>query len=575
MSTVKTDNVVGSFTPLPVVAGANSVETYIATAAQTTFTTTKFDQTHAIKAFAVSGSTFVPVTATWSGLNTVKISGITLTAGQKVFIYNVGDVQLRKDLRDILNLGKVSIMKYIPESEHAALYAGTSTTDLTASFQEAFAALNQGGELVLPPLTFNTTGLEIVNARNLKITGSGWKSKIKNNSTTGKHAIWVRGDTADDRTYGLDIESLTIEGNPLSGDGLRLDRLGWYDTGTRQASVTNLNKIQVLNNGNNGIQVGRSATEGAGNSVNIIGSFISGNGRTGVVGIGQTNMISLLASAVTKNAVDGVELNQVASTNTVSQCFIADNLRYGVYTFRCEQPMVTHNGFNRNMQGAVVFSGDPVTSIKYTEAGLIFANLFGDNGRSAAIGREVSIYASKGINILANYFYATGQETMIYLSDYSEGIMIAGNHFKDITTEVKLEIKPSAINLAYTFDDDVSSDTMHQIMTNKLTQYILGGNTGLFQTRGAPGDAAPRFLMNGDGSMSYGPGTSAADVTLSRAVAGSLRCSGGFQAQTLMIADGIATPNASTGYARIYVDSADGLTKIRFSNGTIKTFTVT
>ncbi|MNI71142.1 hypothetical protein D3C73_1270000 [compost metagenome] len=81
--------------------------------------------------------------------------------------------------------------------------------------------------------------------------------------------------------------------------------------------------------------------------------------------------------------------------------------------------------------------------------------------------------------------------------------------------------------------------------------------------------------MNGDGSMSFGPGTSAADVTLSRAVAGSLRCSGGLQAQTFGVADGIALPSAMTGYARIFVDSADGLIKVRFSNGVVKTFTVT
>lgn len=519
----------------------------------------------------------------WAALNSsaqaleaklVDKADATKGAGSLGFADPIAPAYL-KTVSDILNSGKVSVMRFIPATEHAALYAGTSSTDFTSNFQEALAAFNQGGELTLPPVTFNTAGLEIVNARNLKISGSGWKSKIKNTNTTGKHAIYVRGDTIDDRSYGLDIESLTIEGNPLSGDGLRLDRLGWYDNAGREASVTNLNKLQILNHGVNGVQVGRSATEGAGNSVKLIGTFISGNGRTGLVGIGQTNMISLLGSAITKNAVDGVELNQVASTNTVSQCFIADNTRYGVYAFRCEQPMVTHNGFNRNMQGAVAFSGNPTGSVKYTEAGLIFANLFGDNGRDAAIGREISIYSSKGTNILANYFYGTGQESMIYLSDYAEGVMIAGNHFKDLTTETKLEIKPGAINLSYTFDDDVSGDTIHQIVSNRLTQYILSGSAGLFQTRGAPGDSAPRFLMNGDGSMSFGAGSAPADVTLSRAVSGSLRSSGGLQAQTLMVADGITTPNASTGYARIYVDSADGLLKIRFSSGIVKTFTVT
>ncbi len=480
-----------------------------------------------------------------------------------------------KTVSDILNAEPVSAMRFIPRNEQAALYDGSSTVDYTSNLNEALAALIHGGELTLPPVTFNTVGLQFSNARNLKITGQGWKSVIKNNSASGAHGIWVRGDTINDRSYGLDMSCFTIEGNALSGDGLRLDRLGWYDTGSLQASVANFDKLQILNNGVNGIQVGRSSTEGAGNSTNITGSFISGNGRTGVLGIGQTNMIGIKDCGITLNARDGVELNQVASTNTVTKSFIADNTRFGVFAFRCEQPMVTHNGFNRNREGSVAFSGDPTGSIKYTEAGLIFANLFGDNGSSALVSREISIFASKGTNILANYFYGTGQDTMIYLSDYAEGIMIAGNHFKDLTTEVKLEIKPLATNLSYTFDDDVDGSLVRTIRSNKVTEFIVPAFTPLQQTKGSVSDPSPRFLLRGDGLMEWSSGALPSDVNLSRNVSGSLTCSGGLQAQTLMVADGIAMPPAATGYGRIYIDSADGLIKIRFSNGTVKVFTVT
>lgn len=98
MSTVKTDNVAGSFTPLPVINSANAVETYLATAGQTVFTTTKFDQTSAIKVFTKVGSNFVEVVAAWTSTNIITISGIVLTAGQKLYAYSVGDTVLRKDL---------------------------------------------------------------------------------------------------------------------------------------------------------------------------------------------------------------------------------------------------------------------------------------------------------------------------------------------------------------------------------------------------------------------------------------------------------------------------------------------
>lgn len=479
-----------------------------------------------------------------------------------------------KTVSDILNAGSVSVMRFINRDEHTTLYSDKSEKDYTTNLNEALQTMINGGELTLPPVTFNTFGLEFENTRNLKITGMGWKTKIKNNSTSGAHDIWVRGDTPDERSYGLDMSSLTLEGNPASGDGLRLDRLGWYDVDAREASVTNLNKIQILNSGKNGIQIGKSSTEGAGNSVNISGAVIRGSGRTGIVGIGQTNMVTISGCGITLCGQDAVELNQVASTCTVTNNLIADNKRYGIYAFRCEQPMVTHNGFNRNGEGAIAFSGEPSGSVKYTEAGLIFANLFGANGQLSTTCREVSIYASKGINILANYFYGTKQKAMIYLSDYAEGINIFGNHFKDLTTEIMLEIKSGAVCTTYTFDDDVNESMIRNIMSNKVVQHVVASGAVLLQTRNTLGDSAPRFILGGDGAMRWGAGNLPVDVTLERIKPGMLTCSGSIQANTLMIAEGKLTPNPSQGYASLFVDAADGGIKVRMSDGTVRTFTM-
>jgi len=46
---------------------------------------------------------------------------------------------------------------------------------------------------------------------------------------------------------------------------------------------------------------------------------------------------------------------------------------------------------------------------------------------------------------------------------------------------------------------------------------------------------------------------------------------GDLEVKTLAITDGITAPGAVVGFAKIYVDSADGDLKIRFSDGTIKT----
>lgn len=480
-----------------------------------------------------------------------------------------------KTVSDIINADTVSVMRFIDRSKHAALYAGTSTEDFTANVNEALEVMRNGSELTVP-VKIDTVGLELQTSKNLKLTGYGWKTGFRNNSQTGAHDLWVRGDTADERTYGLDISCLTFEGNPNSGNGLQLDRLGWYDVGNRQASVANLTKIQVLNSGQNGIQVGKSSTEGAGNSTNIEGSAIRGAGRTGILGIGQTNLIYVGGCNIALCKRDGVEFNQVASTNTVDHCLIADNTRYGVFAFRCEEPIITRNGFNRNMQGAVVLSGDPTGSVKFTEAALIFGNLFGDNGRNAPIGskREVQLYATKGSNIIGNYFYGTGQETMIYLSDYCEGIAMSGNHFKDLTTETMLQVKAGAVNTTYTFDDDVDESLTRNIISNKVMQHIRASGTTLLQIRNAVTDAAPRFLLDANGGMRWGPGSSASDVGISRNVPGALTVSGGIQAARLMVQEGLPLPNAATGYASIFIDGADGKLKIRYANGVTSTIQV-
>lgn len=91
MSTAKIDNVIGSFLPIPVIEHATDHEVFTSTAAQTVFTTTKFDRSNAIRVIAKSsGGAFSEVTASWTGANTVTISGAILGAGQIVYIFKVG-----------------------------------------------------------------------------------------------------------------------------------------------------------------------------------------------------------------------------------------------------------------------------------------------------------------------------------------------------------------------------------------------------------------------------------------------------------------------------------------------------
>lgn len=76
-----------------------------------------------------------------------------------------------KTVSDILNAGSVSVMRFINRDEHSALYESKSDKDYTTNINEALQIMTNGGELTLPPVTFNTFGLEFQNTRNLKNSG--------------------------------------------------------------------------------------------------------------------------------------------------------------------------------------------------------------------------------------------------------------------------------------------------------------------------------------------------------------------------------------------------------------------
>lgn len=434
----------------------------------------------------------------------------------------------------------------------------------------------EGCAVYFPEGIYNVTGLVFENQRNIKLYGEGFSSVIHNTNTSGSACIKYNQPDLDTRCYGMMIEDLSVTGNAQSGIGIAIETGGWYDTSVREASVTTVNRVRVEDHGLDGITYGGSSS-GAGNNCNISNCVVRNNGRSGVRVRNQSNIGSITGCSITSNGQDGVELNQVASTNTVSQNFIADNMRYGVYCFRCEEPIILNNGFNRNQLGSVVLSGDPVSSTKFTEAALIQGNLFGDNG-SGGTGREISVYASKGCNIKDNYFYGTGQQVMVYLSDYAQGIVIMGNHFKDLTTEIKVQQKSAAVNTYAVFYDDARAEDnlLQTTYYGKTPQTLLQPSAVLQQTRTSSTDANPMYKVFGSGKTEWSNGVLPADITLSRTGPGTI---------TALAGDGVTGNNigcgrlelsnnrgatSKSGVTRLFIDT-DGDLKAINSSGVIRT----
>jgi len=403
------------------------------------------------------------------------------------------------------------------------------------------------------------------------ITGSGFNSVLKNTATDGSHSIFYDGGGSDIQSLIRNIEQtltdVCLEGNSLSGDGIRLQIIGRVDNGTKDSkpSIGLFNHVKIINHGGSAIQFGESASVGAGNKITISNSVLSYN-RDGILIQGQSNTASIVFNTISNNTNKGVYLNYVASTNLVMHNQIMDNGNWGVYCFSAEQPLIQFNAFNRNKGGSVAFAG---ASDKSTEAGIITGNLFGDDGSGATISREISLYYTKNVTISSNYFYCTGQDELIYLSDHNTDVNIFSNHYKDITTEIKLSIKDNVIDTYYTFSDGSLGSTTENVYSNRFLENKQDSNI-LFRNK-TDTDNNPQFRLDFDGAMKWGSGNIPEDVTLSRVNSGALRCSGGFECNTVEVSDGIAEPPTKSGYARLFVDSTDGDLKIKFGDGTVKT----
>lgn len=450
----------------------------------------------------------------------------------------------------------------------------TSGTPVDSSLPLQRAAnlleVDGGGYISLSNNIYGATDLKLKS--NVGIVGTGFGSVLLNIGVVSQDLIKYAGVGADttstERVVGQMLKDFTLKGNPASGNGLVVQLSGATDNGTlnRMPTAPQFEHIHVTEHGLDGVVIGNNATFGAGNLFPFSQCQFSYNGGRGIYVQGQSNLINITNSAIHNNGSHGIHLNFITSTCTIQSNIFMDNGGWGVFCFSAEEPLISFNGFNRNSSGSIALSGN---STKYTEAAVVLGNLFGDNGAGAATQREVSITFAKGTTVQSNYFYGTGQDTMVYIGDEVAGAKISANHFKDLTTEEKLEVKVGAVNSFYTFEDDLADNALSKVFTNKVIENVLTANTTLFRNR-ADGNSNDFFNLLSSGEMNWGSGSGATDIEVKRVVAGSLRNSGSYEMQTMMIEDGITEPSTRAGYARMFVDSADGDLKIKFSDGTVK-----
>lgn len=154
------------------------------------------------------------------------------------FIQAGGGVQrsVESKLQDV-----VSVLDFIPESEHAAIKAGTSTTDVTTYLQ---AALDSGAKFIeIPEGTYVTTGIEIKSTSSIEaVIGQGMPT-LKLTTGISRVALLVNKSL-------VRVENITLQSTGTKTDG--------YNTvGLKMPSraYTIFKNIRVYNFSLRGIQI--------------------------------------------------------------------------------------------------------------------------------------------------------------------------------------------------------------------------------------------------------------------------------------------------------------------------------
>ncbi len=244
---------------------------------------------------------------------------------------------------------------------------------------------SQGGCVLLLDGTYNITApIDLSGKSNVVLMGLGPNTVINNLATDGSHAIQaINPDTAPKNR--IVIRDLLVQGNPSSGDGIRLENVN-YPT---------IAFVFAIYNGENGIYILRSAA--------------------------PENRV-VIGCQTLFNGLDGIHLAN-SHEITIVGCHSEENDRYGVYAENSLNIILTGSSIEDNYGAAAIYldsvRGSSITGnvIEGGSAAAIY--ITGSPNTRIAITGNVIESAERGISLGGG-----GVETAI----------IANNTFSDVNT---------------------------------------------------------------------------------------------------------------------------------------------
>lgn len=269
---------------------------------------------------------------------------------------------------------------------------------------------------------------------------------------------------------------------------------------------------------------------------------------TGNIGTGGAPTVVGGAAGTTMVPAGGIIISAPAATNVISATVAGDT----VYRFR-----VDNNGLHSWSAGATVTD----TTMYRSGAGILTVtnyvnavNGFQINGVALAASHLSNGVTGSGAIALAGSPTFTGTVTAPTINATTafqrSGVALAASHLSNGVTgsgAVVLATSP-------TVSGTMNSANIVGTGTIQTSSYFIATETTVpawAYTASVSGEAQPRFIIQNDGTLNWGPGGSiATDTTLFRSSARNLRTDGAFWAR-----DGIVVDAGGTG-SPLYIGSA-------------------
>jgi len=195
----------------------------------------------------------------------------------------------------------VDVRGDIPASLHAAIAAGTDTTNLTAYIDNAIARLSSKGELYFPTGTYHVTQLAFTSKDGITIRtdGIGKTVFVYDGASDNTQAVFKLTGTS----YATFVGGMTI----TSAAG-KVPGYGIWITGNGTVQQLNyIEGVRVTNMGVAGIGIGDTTTTNV--DMNEISRPSIDNCGTGIrIRGANTNLTSIKGGAITMNATAGVDI---------------------------------------------------------------------------------------------------------------------------------------------------------------------------------------------------------------------------------------------------------------------------